>query len=77
MKPVAESGYAKICQACLTQRDVLSPLLSNFALENAIRRFQITQDGLKLNCIHQLLVYVGNVNILGGSVHAIKKTPKL
>jgi hypothetical protein len=42
-------------------------------LEYAIRRFQANQEGLKLNGIHQLLVYADNVNILGGSVHAIKK----
>jgi len=28
---------------------------------------------LKLNYTHQLLVYVDDVNILGGSVHTIKK----
>jgi hypothetical protein len=28
---------------------------------------------LKLNGTHQLLVYVDDINILGGSVHAIKK----
>ena len=57
----------------LKQGDALSPLLFNFALEYAIRRVQVNQDGLKLNGTHQLLVYVDNVNILGGSVHTVKK----
>ena len=33
----------------------------------------VNQDGLKLNSTHQLLVYADDVNILGGSVHTIKK----
>ena len=33
----------------------------------------IKEDGLKLNGTHQLLVYVDDVNILGGSVHTIQK----
>ena len=56
--------------------DVLSPLPFNFALEYAISRVQVNQDGLKLNGAHQLLVYADDVNILGGSVH-IKKKKKL
>jgi len=56
----------------LKQGDALSPLLSNFALQYAIRRVQVNQGGLKLNGKHQLLVYA-DVNMLGGSVYTIKK----
>jgi hypothetical protein len=34
---------------------------------------QVNHDGLKLNGTHQLLAYSDDVNILGGSVHAVKK----
>jgi hypothetical protein len=57
----------------LKQRDVLLPLLFNFVLEYAIRRVHVNQDGLKLNGTHQLLAYADDVNILGGSVHTVKK----
>ena len=57
----------------LKQGDVLSPFLSNFALECTIRRVQVNQDGLKLNGTHQLLAYADDVNILGGSVHAVEE----
>jgi hypothetical protein len=56
----------------LKQGDTLFPLLFNFALEYAIRRFQVIQDGLKLNGTHQLLVYADD-NILGGGVYTIKE----
>ena len=42
----------------------------------AIRRVQINQDGLKLSGTHQLVVYAVSVNILGGSVHTVKKNAK-
>jgi len=42
-------------------------------VEYAIRRVQVNQDDLKLNGTHKLLVYDDDVNILGGSVHTVKK----
>jgi hypothetical protein len=43
------------------------------AFQHASRRVQANQLGLKLNAPRQLLVYGGDVNILGGSIHTIKK----
>jgi len=57
----------------LKQGDALSPLLFNFALDYAIRRVQVNQDGLKLNDTHQLLAYADDVNILGGNVRTVKE----
>ena len=41
--------------------------------EYAIRRVQVSKDGLKLNGTHQLLAYADDVNILGGSIHTVKE----
>jgi hypothetical protein len=57
----------------LKQGAALSPLLLNFALEYVIRKFQVNQDGLKLNGTHQLLVYAHDINKMGGSIHITKK----
>jgi len=57
----------------LKQGDALSSMLFNFALEYAIRRVQVNQDGLKLNGTHQLLAYADNVNILGGSIRTLNE----
>jgi len=57
----------------LKQGDALSPMLFNFALDYAIRRVQVKQDGLKLNGTHQLLAYADDVPILGGSAHTVKE----
>jgi len=61
----------------LKQGDALSPMLFNFTLEYAIRRVQVNQDDLKLNGIHQLQAYADDVNILGGSIHTLRKMQKL
>ena len=53
--------------------DALSPLLFNFALEYAIKRVQVNQDGWKLNGTHQLLAYAVDVNILEGSAHTVQE----
>jgi len=57
----------------LKQGDALSPLFVNFALEFAIRRVHISQEDLKLNGTHQLLVYADDVTILDRSIYSIKK----
>jgi len=57
----------------LKQGDALLPLLFNFGLEYAIWKVQVKQDGLKLNGTYQVLVYTGDVNIMGGSVHTVKE----
>ena len=58
----------------LKHGDALSQLLFNFALECAIRRFQVKVDGLQLNGMHQLLVYGDGVIVLFGSIHTTRKS---
>jgi hypothetical protein len=64
--PPSESFYHK-------GKEEVSPMLFNFALEYAIMRVQVNQDGLNLNGTHQLLAYADDVNILGGSTHTLKE----
>jgi hypothetical protein len=64
-----------LIQNGLKQGDALSPLLSKFLSEYAIRNVQENQVGLKLNGTHQLLGYSdGDVNVLGDNIRdAINK----
>ena len=61
----------------LKQEDSLSPLLSNFALEYAIRRVQENRIGLKLNGKHQLLFYVDDVNMLGENLQTVRENAEI
>ena len=49
------------------------PLKFNFIFAYAIRRVQVNQNGFKLNGTHQILVYAGDINILGGKEHTVKE----
>jgi hypothetical protein len=53
----------------LKQGDALSPWLSKFDLEYAVRWVQVNQNSLKLNGTHQFWVWADDANILGGSIH--------
>ena len=52
-------------------------MLFNVALDCVITRIKVNQDGLKLNGTHQHLFYADDVNMLGGSVHTVKKNTEI
>jgi hypothetical protein len=57
----------------LKQGYALTPLLFNFALENAIRKVQENEIGLKLNGTHELLIYADDVHLLADNIYMVKR----
>lgn len=55
-------SYRFTIKNCLKQGDTLSPLIFSFGLEYVNTKFPANQERLKLNDIHQLLVYADNFN---------------
>jgi hypothetical protein len=55
----------------LEKVDTLLPLLFNFALVYNSRAQKT--EFLKLNGFHQLLIYANDINMLGKSIHTVKK----
>jgi hypothetical protein len=54
-------------QTVLKEGDALSPLLSNCALEYAIKKVKEDRVRLKLNGLYQLLICADNLNLLGNN----------
>jgi hypothetical protein len=61
----------------LKQEDTLSSLLSNLALEYAIRNVQVNQQTLEFNGTLQLLFTTDDVNILGENTNTVNKRTEL
>ena len=48
-------------------------MLLNIALEYVTGKVHAHREGLKLNGTHQLLVHAEDVDILGGSIHTVRR----
>jgi hypothetical protein len=59
----------------LKQGDTLSLLLSNFALEYAMRKK--TEERMELNGTHQILFCADDVNLLGGNINITNKKTEI
>jgi hypothetical protein len=55
----------------LKEGDAVSSLLFNFALEYAIRKIKANHKLLKFNGTHRVVIYVGDVNLEGHTIHTI------
>jgi hypothetical protein len=80
MKPTVKSGetnvwYSSCSKWPVTWRCLLVTAV-HVALEYAIRKVQVNQQGLKFNGAYQTLIYVKDVNFLKEEVNIIKKHTK-
>jgi hypothetical protein len=58
----------------LEKGDASSPLLLHFGTEQAIRKVQTNNKGLKLHSTHQLLLHSNKLHLLGDGVHSLLQT---
>jgi hypothetical protein len=61
----------------MKQGDALSPMLFSFAVEDMLlRRHKSVAmwEGLQLNGAHELLVFCGDINVLGENVRTLQTT---
>jgi hypothetical protein len=59
------------------ERDTLSPLLSNFALENSIRVVQENREKLEMNETNQLLDYDDDIHLFAGNINTFNRSSVL
>jgi hypothetical protein len=52
-------------------------VLFKFALENAVRKVQDYQVGLKLKGTHQVLAYADGVNLVEDDINTVNRTQKI
>jgi hypothetical protein len=61
----------------LKQGDALSPMFFNFALEYAIRKLQVNQDGFKVNGTYKRLFFLMMIIYRAEAYMVLRKTQKL
>jgi len=74
MKPIVQSGICKLpIKNGLKKMRCFIAIAFQVFFRICHLEVRVNQEGLKLNGSHQILVYADDVNILGGSVHTLRK----